>query len=164
MDSSAVVGDVSEQMCKQHSGGEEKGKAWQQATRNGFGRAGEQRARSNLPALPNTMFIVVICQVSNGNDVVLSPNQLKPVYTNVRHWEELIDFLDKNGRPKEPYTLTSRFKCTLEKYQLQQEYMGLYTNGQMKTVPIYGQIFYNCCHPNAFKLKLGHDLKIFWSK
>jgi hypothetical protein len=123
-----------------------------------------KRARSILPALPNTMFIVVICQVSNGKDVVLSPNQLKPVYTNVRHWEELIDFLDKNGRPEEPYTLTSRFKCTLEKYKLDQEYMGLYTNGQMKTVPIYGQIFYNCCHPNAFKLKLGQDLKIFWSK
>jgi len=27
--------------------------------------------------------------------------------------------------------------------------------------PIYGQISYNCCLSNAFKLKIGHYLKIF---
>ena len=27
--------------------------------------------------------------------------------------------------------------------------------------PIYGQISYNCCLSNAFKLKLGHNVKIF---
>jgi hypothetical protein len=27
--------------------------------------------------------------------------------------------------------------------------------------PIYGQISYNCCLSNAFKLKLGYNLKIF---
>jgi len=56
--------------------------------------------------------MVVICRVSNVKDIVLSPNQLQAAYTDVRHWEELIDFINKNGRPKEPYTLTSRFKCT----------------------------------------------------
>jgi hypothetical protein len=79
----------------------------------------------------------------------------------VRHWEELIDFINKNGRLKEPYTQTSRFKCTLEKDELDEEYMGLYTNGHMIMDPIYRQIWYNCCVSNAFKLKLGHDPKIF---
>jgi hypothetical protein len=44
---------------------------------------------------------------------------------------------------------------------LDEEYMGLYTNGQMITDPIYGQISYNFCLSNAFKLKLGQDPKIF---
>jgi hypothetical protein len=79
----------------------------------------------------------------------------------VRHWEELSNFINKNGRPKEPYTLTSRFKCTLEKDELDEEYMGLYTNGQMITDPIYGQIAYNCCLSSAIKLKLRNDPKIF---
>ena len=56
--------------------------------------------------------MVVICRVSNVKDIVLSPNQLQAAYTDVRHWEELIDFINKNGCPKEPYTLTSTFKCT----------------------------------------------------
>jgi len=42
--------------------------------------------------------------------------------------------------------------------------MGLYTNGQMIVDPIYGQISYNCCLSNAFKLKLGHDRKRFLVK
>jgi hypothetical protein len=25
--------------------------------------------------------------------------------------------------------------------------------------PIHGQILYNCCLPNAFKLKLGHNVR-----
>jgi hypothetical protein len=126
-----------------------------------LGERTSKQTRSNLPELPNTTFMVVICQVSNGKDIVLSPNQLQAVYTDVRHWEDLIDFINRNGRPKEPYTLTSRFKCTLEKEELDKEYMGLYTNGQMITDPIYGQILCNCCILNAFKWKLGHDPKIF---
>jgi hypothetical protein len=43
MDSLAVGGDVSEEMRKPNSGGEEKGKARQNATGNGFGRAGTQQ-------------------------------------------------------------------------------------------------------------------------
>jgi hypothetical protein len=78
----------------------------------------------------------------------------------VRHWEELIDFINKNGRPKEPYILTLRFKCTLEKDELDEEYKGLYTNRQMIMDPIYGQISYNCCLSNALKFKLGNNPKI----
>jgi hypothetical protein len=43
MDSLAVGGDVSEEMCMPNSEGDEKGKARQNATGNGFGRAGKQQ-------------------------------------------------------------------------------------------------------------------------
>jgi len=39
--------------------------------------------------------------------------------------------------------------------------MGIYKPGQMTNDPIYGQISYNCCLSNAFKLKLGNNVKIF---
>jgi hypothetical protein len=93
--------------------------------------------------------------------LTLSPNLLQAAYTDVRNWEELIDFINKHGCPKEPYTLTFRFKCTLENDELEEEFVGLYTNGQMVTDPIYGQISYNCCILNSFKLQLGHDSKTF---
>jgi hypothetical protein len=86
---------------------------------------------------------------------------LEAAYTDERHWEELIDFINKNGCPKEPYTVTFRFKFTLEQDELDDEYMVLYTNRQMITDHIYGLISYNCCFSNACKLKLGHDLEIF---
>jgi len=108
--------------------------------------------------------MVVICQVSNGNDIVLSLNQLQVTYTDVRHWEELIDLINKNGRPTEPYIPTSRFKCTLEQAELDEEYLGLYTNEQIIMDPINDQISYNFCLSNAFKLKPGHDPKIFLVK
>jgi len=82
----------------------------------------------------------------------------------VRHWEELINFINRNRGPKEPYILTSRFKFTLEEDKLDEEYLELYTNGQMTMDPICGQISYNCCLSNVFKLKLGHYAKIFWFK
>jgi len=105
-----------------------------------LGECACQQAKINLRELPNIMFMVVIRWVSNGKDMVLSPKQLQASYTDVRHWEELIDFIDKNGGPQEPYILTLMFKCTLEQDELEEEYMGLYTHGQMINVPIYGQI------------------------
>ena len=79
----------------------------------------------------------------------------------MRHWEELNDIIDKNGGPKEPYIMKSMFKCTFEPAELEEENMGLYTHGQMIMDPIHGQISYNCCLSNAFKLKHGHDVKRF---
>jgi len=126
-----------------------------------MGKWASQNARSNLPELPNTTFIGVICWVLNGKDMVLAPKQLQASYTDVRHWEGLIDFNDKNGGPTEPYILTLISMWTLEQDELDKEYMGLYTHRRMIIDPIYGQISYNCCLSNAFKLKLGHNLKIF---
>jgi len=93
--------------------------------------------------------------------MVPDPKQLQASYTDVRHWEELVDFIDKNGGPKEPYILTLMFKCTLEQDKLEEEYMGIYIHGQMINDAIYGQISYNCCLSNVFKLKLEHSVKIF---
>jgi len=123
-------------------------------------RPGE-KVRSNLPELPNTTFTVMIHWVLNGNDMVLAPKQLQASYTDVRHWEELVYFIDRNGSLKEPYIFISMFKCILEQDELEEEYMGIYKQGQMINDPIYGQISYNCCLSNAFKLKLGHNVKIF---
>jgi hypothetical protein len=43
MDSPALGGDGSEDMCKQNSRGKEKGKARQQVTGDGFGSARRQK-------------------------------------------------------------------------------------------------------------------------
>jgi hypothetical protein len=87
--------------------------------------------------------------------------QFQASYTDVRHWEELIDFIEKNCGPKEPYCLTALYKCNLTQEELDEEYMGLYAPGQMMNDPLYGQISYNSSLSNAFKLKLGHDVQLF---
>jgi len=104
--------------------------------------------------------MVVIRRVPNGNNHQTSRMQLQALYTDVRHWEELIDFIEQNCCPKEPYCLTALYKCNLTQEELDEEYMGLYTLGQMND-PLYGQISYNSSLSNAFKLKLGHDVKLF---
>jgi len=126
-----------------------------------LGASAGKSLRSNLPQLPNTMFMVVIRWVSNGNDFVHSPKQLQASFTDVRQWEELVDYINNNGDPKGPYILTSMFKCTLEQDNLDGQYMGLYTHGQMINYPRYGQISFNYWFLNAFKLKHGHNVKIF---
>ena len=78
----------------------------------------------------------------------------------MRHREELIDFVKKNRGLKEPSVSTSMFKCNLEQDELDEEYMGLYTHGQMLIVPIYVQIEYNYCDSYAFKFELGCNLEI----
>jgi hypothetical protein len=102
--------------------------------------------------------------VSNGKDIILAPKQIQAPYTDVMHWEELIDFIDKNADPKEPYSMTSLFKFTLEQAELEEQYMGLNPNGQIIMEPIYDQISYNCGLRNAFKLKLGYHRKILLFK
>jgi len=87
--------------------------------------------------------------------------QLQVSYTDVKHWEELIDFIEKNCGPKEPYCLTELYKGNLMQEELDEEYMGLYTPGQMMNDPLYGQISCNSSLSNAFKLKLGHDVQLF---
>jgi len=45
--------------------------------------------------------------------------------------------------------------------ELDEEYMGLYAPGPIMNDPLYGQISYNSSLSNAFKFKLGHNVKIF---
>ena len=80
----------------------------------------------------------------------------------MRHWEELIDFINKNGGPKEPYSLTLMFKWNLEQNAFDPEKMGLYKSQQMMIDCLYCQVSYNCRLSNAFKLQLGHNVKQFW--
>jgi len=87
-----------------------KGKRVNKRLATDLGERTRNKVRSNLPEWSNTMFMVVIRQGSNGNHIILSPNQLQALDTGVRHWEELIGFITKNGLSKEPYMLTSRFQ------------------------------------------------------
>ena len=72
-----------------------------------------KNGRGYLPVLPNTTSMVVIRQVPNDNNDQTSSNQLQAWYTDVRHWEELSDFIKQNCSPKEPYCLTAMYKCHL---------------------------------------------------
>jgi hypothetical protein len=105
-------------------------------------RAGK-KVRGNFPELPNTTFMVVIRRVPNSNNDPTSSMQLQALYTDVRHWEKLIDFIEKNCDSKEPYCLTVLYKCNLMQEELDEEYMRLYALGQMMNDPLYGQITYN---------------------
>jgi hypothetical protein len=58
--------------------------------------------KGNFADSKNTMFMVVICQLSHADDIGLSPPQLPAAYTYVRIWQEVSDFLDIHGDLKEP--------------------------------------------------------------
>jgi hypothetical protein len=105
--------------------------------------------------------MVVIRRVPNGNNDPTFSMQLQASYTDVRHWEELINFIEKEFGLKKPYCLTALYEFNLTQEQLDEEYMGLYALGQMMNDPLYGQISYNSSLSNAFKLKLGHDVQLF---
>jgi len=125
-----------------------------------FGEHAGKTARGNLPELPNTTFMVVIRRVPNGNKDQTCSMELQASYTDVRHWEELIDFIKQNCSLKEPFCLTVIYKCNLTQEELEEEYMGLYAPGQTMNDRLYGQISYNSSLSNAFKLKLGHNVKL----
>ena len=109
MDSAAVGGDVFEEMCKPDPGGKETGEERQQQLATDLVERVSKQGRSNLLKSRNTTFMVVIRWVLNRKDMFLAPNQLQASYTDVRHREELIDFINKPGGLKEPYILTLMF-------------------------------------------------------
>jgi hypothetical protein len=126
-----------------------------------LGECTGKKARGDVPELPNTTFMVVIHRVLNSNNDPTSSMRFQASYTDVRYWEELIDFITKNCSPKEPYCLTALYKCNLTQEQLDKEYMGSYAPGQMMNNPLYDQISYNSSLSNPFKLKLGHNVNVF---
>jgi hypothetical protein len=73
----------------------------------------------------------------------------------------LVDFIDKNSSLEESYILRYMFQCTLEQDKSEEEYTGIYKHYQIINDPTYGEVSYNCCLSNAFKLKLGHEGMIF---
>jgi len=138
-----------------------KGRQGNKRLATDLGECEDKNVRGTVPVLPNTTFMVVIRQVPNGNNDPTSSMQLQASYTDVKHWEELVDSIEKNCSPKEPYCLTALYKCNLTQEELYKEYMGLYAPGQMMNNPLYGQISYNSSLSTAFKLKLGHDVQLF---
>jgi len=68
--------------------------------------------------------MVVIRRVPNGKNDQTSSDQLQASYTDVRHWEELIDFFERKFGRNEPYSLTAIYKCNLTQEELDEEYMG----------------------------------------
>jgi len=119
-----------------------------------------KKSRGNLPELPNTTFMVVIRQVPNGDNDRTSSMELQDSYTDVRHWEELINFFEQNFSPKEPYSLTAIYQWNLMQEELDEEYMGLYAPGQTMNHRLSAQISSNSSLSNAFKLKLEHDVNL----
>jgi hypothetical protein len=139
-----------------------KGRCGKKRVATDLGECVGKKSRRNVPELPNTTFMVVIRRVLNGNNDPTFSMQLQASYTDVRHLEELIDFIEKNCSPKEPFCLTALYKCNLTQEELDKEYMGLYAPGQMMNDPLYDQISYDSSLSNAFKLKLGHNVNLFW--
>jgi hypothetical protein len=86
--------------------------------------------------------------------------QLQVSSIDVRHWEKLIDFIQKNCDPKKPYCLTVVSKCNLMQGELVEEYMGLYALGEMLNDPLHGQISYHSSLSKSCKLKLEHNVKL----
>ena len=105
-----------------------------------LGECAGKKVRGKVPELPNTTFMVVIRRVPNSNNDPTSSMQFQASYTDVRHWEKLLDFIKKNCTPKEPYCLNALYKCNLTQEELSKEYMGLYAPGQMMNDPLYGHI------------------------
>jgi len=138
-----------------------KGSQGNRRTTPDLGERAGHNVRSNVPELGNTTFIVVMCWARNGNNDQPSSNQLQAFYTDMRHWEEWLDFIEKDCCPKEPDCLTAIYKCNLTQEELYKEYIRLYATGQMMNDCLYGQIWYNSSLWNAFKWKLGHNVKFF---
>jgi hypothetical protein len=98
-----------------------KGRRGNERPATDLGQCVGKTARGNLPELPNTTFMVVIHRVPNGDNDQTSSMQLKASYTDVGHWEELIDFIEQSCSPKEPYSLTAIYKCNLTQEELDEE-------------------------------------------
>jgi len=91
-----------------------------------WGQISEHEAnivKGNLSELQQTTFMVVIPQVPNSNNNRTSSMQLQASYTDVTHWEELIDFIKKQFGPKEPYCLAVIYKCIMIQEALDKEYI-----------------------------------------
>jgi hypothetical protein len=105
--------------------------------------------------------MVVIGRVPNSNNDQTSSMQLQASYPDIRHWEELINFIEKHCCLKVPYCLTAMYTCNLMQKESDEEYMGLYAPGHLMNDLVYGRISYHSSLSNAFKLKQEHIVKPF---
>ena len=114
-------------------------KGWRGNTRpaTDVGELVGHKVKGNIPEMPNTMFVAVIHRVPDGNNIQTFSNQVQSSYTGVRHWEEIIAFIEKYCCTKEPYHLTALYKFNLTQEELDEDHMGLYAPGPMINVPLY---------------------------
>jgi len=126
-----------------------------------LGENAGKKARGNFRELPNGTFMVGIRQVLSGNNDQTSSMQLLVSYTDVRHWEEMIDSIAQNCGPKKSYSLTAICICNLTQEELGEEDTGFYAPRQMMHDPLYGPISYCSSLSHAFKLKLGYNVTLF---
>jgi hypothetical protein len=105
------------------------------------------------------MFLIRL--VSNSNNEQTSSMQPQTLYQEVKNWEELIDIIENRCRLKKPYCLTALYKCHLTQEELDKEYMGLFTLGQILNDALYSQISCHSSLSNALKLNLGHNMPLF---
>jgi len=61
-----------------------------------------QHARGDVPEMLNTIFMVLILAVPNGNNHQTSNNQCRALCSDDRYWEKLIAFVEKKCGLKEP--------------------------------------------------------------
>jgi len=67
--------------------------------------------------------------------------------------------MEQDAGLKKLYCSRVTLNCTMEQEDVGEEYMGVYIYRKLMNDPIYGQTLYNSYHSNAFKLKLGYNLK-----
>jgi hypothetical protein len=91
-------------------GGEEEGTHCDKLLATDLGEFAGKIVRGNLLVLRNSIFMVVVCRVWTTNNDHTAIMQLQSSYSDVRHWEELIDIIEKHCGPKYPYCLTALFK------------------------------------------------------
>jgi len=152
--------DILYKLCKPNSWGEENRKARQHVTGNAYGPACRQQGKKKPPRVAKynvlghdslgvkweqwyyipqtTPSLIFRCEALGGADWFHQQKQMPERAIHSR-----IDVHVHFGWD-----------------ELNEKSMGLYTQEQMMKDPISGQISYNCCLLNAFKLKLGYDLKI----
>lgn len=80
------------------------------------------KARGFILQLQNTTSRAVIRQVPNSNSDHTFSKQLQVLYTDVMHWDELINFMETSCGPKRPYWLTVISKSSLSQEELDEVY------------------------------------------
>jgi hypothetical protein len=86
-------------------------------------------ATGNLPGMQNTTFMVVFRRLPNGNNDHTSSMQLQALYTDLTHWAELIDFVEQNCNPEEPYSLTAIIQMQLDAGRIGSRVYGIMLTG-----------------------------------
>jgi hypothetical protein len=89
-----------------------------------FGECVGKPSVDDLPEVPKTRLIVVICRVPNSNNDQTSSMQLQHLYADGRHSEEPMDIIEKYCGSKVPYYLIAIYTCNLMQEELGEEYMG----------------------------------------